>query len=164
MFRFFPASIELRQQPFLWADDLSTFDSILDLPFNIPIYGDHISLFCLLMFGLQFVYTWYTMRQQASSQSIPGMKFMMYFMPFMMLFMFNSMSAALNFYYFLSLCITMLQMVLIRKFTSEKKVRARMVAYDAKHKNTPQKKSKFQKRLEEMQRMTEEMQKQQNRR
>ena len=164
MFMFYPVAIELRQKSFLWCDDLSTYDSILDLGFNIPLYGDHVSLFCLLMFGMQFFYTWYTMKGQQMNAAMPGMKFMMYFMPFMMLFMFNSMAAGLNLYYFCSLSITMLQMVLIRKFTSEKKVRARMAAYDAKHKNTPQKKSKFQQRLEEMQRMTEEMQKQQNRR
>ena len=164
MFMFYPVAIELRQKPFLWCDDLSTYDSVLDLGFNIPLYGDHVSLFCLLMFGMQFFYTWYTMRGQQMNAAMPGMKFMMYFMPFMMLFMFNSMAAGLNLYYFCSLSITMLQMVLIRKFTSEKKVRARMAAYDAKHKNTPQKKSKFQKRLEEMQRMTEEMQKQQKKR
>ncbi len=163
MFMFYPVAIELRQKPFLWCQDLSTYDSILDLGFNIPLYGDHISLFCLLMFGMQFFYTWYTMRGQQTQASMPGMKFMMYFMPFMMLFMFNSMAAGLNLYYFCSLTITMLQMVLIRKFTSEKKVRARMAAYDNKHKNSPQKKSSFQKRLEQMQRMTEEMQKQQNR-
>ena len=161
MFMFYPVAIELRQKPFLWCDDLSTYDSILDLGFNIPLYGDHVSLFCLLMFGMQFFYTWYTMRGQQSNASMPGMKFVMYFMPFMMLFMFNSMAAGLNLYYFCSLSITMLQMVLIRKFTSEKKVRARMAAYDSKHKNAPAKKSTFQKRLEEMQRMTEEMQKQQ---
>ena len=164
MFMFYPVAIELRQKPFLWCNDLSTYDSVLDLGFNIPLYGDHVSLFCLLMFGMQFFYTWYTMRGQQMNAAMPGMKFMMYFMPFMMLFMFNSMAAGLNLYYFCSLSITMLQMVLIRKFTSEKKVRARMAAYDAKHKNTPQKKSKFQKRLEEMQRMTEEMQKQQKKR
>ena len=164
MFMFYPVAIELRQKSFLWCDDLSTYDSILDLGFNIPLYGDHISLFCLLMFGMQFFYTWYTMKGQNMNAGMPGMKFMMYFMPFMMLFMFNSMAAGLNLYYFCSLSITMLQMVLIRKFTSEKKVRARMAAYDAKHKNTPQKKSAFQKRLEEMQRMTEEMQKQQQKR
>lgn len=164
MFMFYPVAIELRQKPFLWCQDLSTYDSILDLGFNIPLYGDHVSLFCLLMFGMQFFYTWYTMRGQQAQANMPGMKFMMYFMPFMMLFMFNSMAAGLNLYYFCSLTITMLQMVLIRKFTSEKKVRARMAAYDNKHKNTPQKKSSFQKRLEQMQRMTEEMQKQQNRR
>ena len=165
MFMFYPVAIELRQKPFLWCDDLSTYDSVLDLGFNIPLYGDHVSLFCLLMFGMQFFYTWYTMRGQNMNAGLPGMKFMMYFMPFMMLFMFNSMAAGLNLYYFCSLSITMLQMVLIRKFTNEKKVRARMAAYDAKHKNGgPQKKSKFQQRMEEMQRMTEEMQKKQNKR
>ncbi len=160
MYRFFPASIELRQQSFLWADDLSTYDSILDLGFNIPMYGDHISLFCLLMFAMQMIYTVYTMQSQ-STQGMPGMKFMMYFMPFMMLFIFNSQSAALNLYYFLNLALTMLQMVLIRQFTSEKRVRARMVAYENNLKTKPQKKSKFQKRLEEMQKMSEQMQKQQ---
>lgn len=161
MFRFYPASIELRQQSFLWCDDLSTYDSILDLGFNIPLYGDHVSLFCLLMFGVQFFYTWYMMKSQDTS-AMPGMKFMMYFTPFMMLFLFNSQSAALNLYYFCSLSITMAQMILIRKFTNEKKVRARMAAYDAKQKKGgPQKKSKFQQRLEEMQKMTEEMQRQQ---
>ncbi|MCQ2261345.1 MAG: membrane protein insertase YidC [Bacteroidales bacterium] len=167
MFMFYPSAIELRQKHFLWCDDLSTYDSILDLGFNIPLYGDHVSLFCLLMFGMQFFYTWYTMRSQSGQATMPGMKFMMYFMPFMMLFMFNSMAAGVNLYYFFSLSLTMLQMILIRKFTSEKKIRARMAAYDAKNKNAkkgPQKKSKFQQRLEEMQKMTEEMQKQQNRR
>lgn len=167
MFRFYPASIELRQQPFLWCNDLSTYDSILDLGFNIPLYGDHVSLFCLLMFGVQFFYTWYTMRINGSTMNMPGMKFMMYFMPFMMLFLFNSQSAALNLYYFMSLSITMLQMILIRKFTSEKKVRARMAAYDIKSKDKPQKKSKFQARMEAMmkeaQRQQELQQKQQKR-
>ena len=160
MFRFFPASIELRQKPFLWCDDLSTYDSILDFGFNIPLYGDHFSLFCFLMFALQLFYTWYTMKGQPNT-GMPGMKFMMYFMPFMMLFMFNSMSAALNLYYFLSLSITMLQMILIRKFTNERKLRERMAAYDTKHSGKGAKKSKFQKRLEEIQKMSEQMQRQQ---
>lgn len=161
MFRFYPAAIELRQKPFLWCNDLSTYDSILDFGFNIPLYGDHISLFCLLMFGVQFFYTWYTMKTQNSGMAMPGMKFMMYFMPFMMLFLFNSQSAGLNLYYFFSLSLTMIQMILIRRFTSEKSVRARMAAYDAKHKNGgPQKKSKFQERMEKMQKMSEELEKQ----
>ncbi|MBQ0015940.1 MAG: membrane protein insertase YidC [Bacteroidales bacterium] len=160
MFRFYPASIELRQKPFLWCDDLSTYDSILNLNFNIPLYGDHVSLFCLLMFGVQFFYTWYTMKATAGQAQMPGMKFMMYFMPFMMLFLFNSQSAALNLYYFCSLSITMLQMILIRKFTSEKKVRARMAAYDIKNSNKPQKKSNFQKRMEQMMKEAEAAQKQ----
>lgn len=167
MFMFFPIAIELRQKPFLWCNDLSNYDSILDFGFNIPLYGDHISLFCLLMFGMQFFYTWYTMKQQAGTQSMPGMKFMMYFMPFMMLFIFNSQSAGLNLYYLISLTFTMCTMMLIRRFTSEKKVRARMAAYDLKHANDKgkkKKKSSFQQRLEELQKQAEQMQKQQNRR
>ena len=166
MFMFFPIAIELRQKPFLWCPDLSNYDSILDFGFNVPLYGDHISLFCLLMFGMQFFYTWYTMRQQAGTQSMPGMKFMMYFMPFMMLFIFNSQSAGLNLYYLVSLTFTMCTMMLIRRFTSEKKVRARMAAYDAKHAKDSgkgKKKSSFAKRLEELQRQAEQMQKQQKR-
>lgn len=167
MFMFFPIAIELRQKSFLWCPDLSNYDSILDFGFNIPLYGDHISLFCLLMFGMQFFYTWYTMKQQAGTQSMPGMKFMMYFMPFMMLFIFNSQSAGLNLYYLISLTFTMCTMMLIRRFTSEKKVRARMAAYDLKHANGKggkPKKSSFAKRLEELQKQAEQMQKQQNRR
>ena len=164
MFRFYPASIELRQQPFLWCDDLSSYDSILNLPFNIPLYGDHVSLFCLLMFAMQFLYTVYTMKQQQGQASMPGMKFMMYFMPFMMLFIFNSQSAALNIYYFFNLLLSMATMFLIRAIMTEDKVRARMAKAEAAGKGKPQKKSKFQQRLEEMQRMSEEMQKQQQRR
>jgi YidC/Oxa1 family membrane protein insertase len=164
MFMFYPQSVELRQKHFLWCDDLSTYDSILDLGFNIPLYGDHVSLFCLLMFGMQFFYTWYTMRSNQGQASMPGMKFVMYFMPFMMLFMFNSMAAALTLYYFVSLSLTMLQMILIRKFTNEKKVRARMAAYYQKHGNKPAKKSNFQKRLEQAQKMAEEAQRQQQKR
>ena len=163
MFMFFPIAIELRQKPFLWCPDLSNYDSILDFGFNIPLYGDHISLFCLLMFGMQFFYTWYTMKQQAGQASMPGMKFMMYFMPFMMLFIFNSQSAGLNLYYLISLTFTMCTMMLIRRFTSEKKVRARMAAYDQKHANDKgkkKKKSSFQQRLEELQKQAEQMQKQ----
>ncbi len=170
MFMFFPIAIELRQKPFLWCDDLSTYDSILDFGFNIPLYGDHVSLFCLMMFGMQFFYTWYTMRNQNMGAQMKGMKFVMYFMPFMMLFIFNSQSAGLNLYYLASLTFTMATMMLIRRFTSEKKVRAHMAAYDAKHANDKgkgKKKSSFAKRLEELQKQAEQMQKQkeqQNRR
>ena len=161
MYRFYPASIELRQKGFLWCNDLSSYDSILDLGFNIPFYGDHVSLFCLLMFGMQFFYTWFTMKQQ-TQESMPGMKFMMYFMPFMMLFIFNSQSAALNIYYFFNLVLSMAQMYGIRLFITEEKVRNRMARVEASTKNKPQKKSKFQQRLEEMQRMNEELQRQRN--
>ena len=161
MFMFFPIAIELRQKSFLWADDLSTYDSVLDFGFNIPLYGDHFSLFCFLMFGMQFFYTWYTMRNQNMGAGMPGMKFVMYFMPFMMLFIFNSQSAGLNLYYLISLTFTMVTMMLIRRFTSERKVRARMAAYDQKHANDKGKKKKgsFQRRFEEMQKMAEQMQK-----
>ena len=164
MFRFFPASIELRQQSFLWADDLSTYDSILNLPFNIPFYGNHISLFCLLMTVAQLVYTHISMKQQAQTQTMPGMKFMMYFMPIMMLFIFNSFSAALNYYYFISLCFTFLQMFIIRKTIDDKKVLQRLEANAKK----PLKKSKWQQRIENLEKQNQailaERQKQQQRR
>ena len=161
MFRFYPASIELRQKSFLWCDDLSSYDSILNLPFNIPLYGDHVSLFCLLMFAMQFLYTVYTMKQQQSQVTMPGIKFMMYFMPFMMLFIFNSQSAALNIYYFFNLLFSMAQMFGIRAIMTEERVRAKMAKAELAAKGKPQKKSKFQQRLEQMQKMSEEMQKQQ---
>lgn len=164
MFRFFPASIELRQQSFLWADDLSTYDSILNLPFNIPFYGNHISLFCLLMTAAQLIYTHISMKQQAQTQTMPGMKFMMYFMPIMMLFIFNSFSAALNYYYFISLCFTFLQMFIIRKTIDEKKVLQRLEANAKK----PLKKSKWQQRIEALEKQNqailEERKQQQQRR
>ncbi|MCR5822323.1 MAG: membrane protein insertase YidC [Bacteroidales bacterium] len=166
MFMFFPISIELRQKSFLWCNDLSTYDSILDFGFNIPLYGDHISLFCLLMFGMQLFQTWYSMKGQNMNAQMPGMKFMMYFMPFFMLFIFNSQSAGLNLYYFISLCFTVAVMVLARKLTTRKKVLARMAEYDAKHANgkgKPAKKSSFQKRLEELQKQADAMQRDQNR-
>lgn len=164
MFRFFPASIELRQQSFLWADDLSTYDSIINLPFNIPFYGNHVSLFCLLMTVAQLVYTHISMKQQAQTQTMPGMKFMMYFMPIMMLFIFNSFSAALNYYYFISLCFTFLQMFIIRKTIDEKKVLQRLEANAKK----PLKKSKWQQRIEALEKQNqailEERKQQQQRR
>lgn len=145
MFRFFPASIELRQQKFLWADDLSSYDSILNLPFTIPFYGDHVSLFALLMAGANFFYTKVTMSQNSSTQ-MPGMKYVFYLMPIMMLGLLNSYSSALNYYYFLSIVITFIQMWLIRKTVDDAKVYAKI----QENKKKPVKKSKFQERLEEM--------------
>ena len=164
MFRFFPASIELRQQSFLWADDLSSYDSILDLPFNIPFYGSHVSLFCLLMTIAQLFYTRITMKQQAQTNSMPGMKFMMYFMPVMMLFILNSFSAALNYYYLISLCFTFLQMFIIQKSIDPEKVLKRLEANSKK----PMKKSKWQQRIEALEKQNQailaERAKQKNRR
>jgi len=161
MFRFIPTAVELRQQPFLWCDDISNYDSILDFGFTVPLYGDHMSLFCILMFAMQMLQMWYSMKSTPQQANMPGMKFMMYFMPFMMLFMLNSQSAALNIYYGFSLLCSLAMMYLIRKFTSEKKVRARMAAYQLKQqsKKNSGKKSKWAARLEQMQKMAEAQQK-----
>lgn len=145
MFFFFPTSIELRQESFLWATDLSTYDSILDLPFEIPFYGAHVSLFCLLMTITTIIST--SMNQQAmSSQSMPGMKTMMYLMPVMFLFILNSYSSGLSYYYFLANVITIGQTYLIRYFVDEDKIKLQLQA----NKKKPVQKSNFQKRLEDM--------------
>jgi YidC/Oxa1 family membrane protein insertase len=147
MFRFFPSSIELRQQAFLWAHDLSSYDSILDLPFNIPFYGDHVSLFTLLMTVSTVIYT-YMNNQMMGSQSnqLPGMKTMMYLMPIMFLGIFNNYASGLSYYYFLANIITFGQMIAFRYMVNEDKVRAKIQANKKKPKK---KKSSFQKRLEE---------------
>ena len=156
VFRFFPSSIELRQQPFLWADDLSTYDSILDLGFNIPFYGDHVSLFTLLMTVTTILYTYINNKQMAATnqQGMKGMKVMMYIMPIMFLGLFNSYSAGLSYYYMLVNIITFLQMYLFRVFTDEDKLRKKIEL--AKQK--PQKTSRFQKRLEELQKQQQQTQ------
>ena len=162
MFRFFPASIELRGKSFLWSDDLSSYDSILDLPFNIPFYGDHISLFCLLMVVVLFGYSYMNYKQTAATQpQMPGMKFMtVYMMPIMMLFWFNDYSSGLCYYYLLSNIITMLMMFGIRALVDDDKVRA---SISTKMANTKGKKSRFQQRYDELMRQQEELQKRQKR-
>ncbi|MBR6439530.1 MAG: membrane protein insertase YidC [Bacteroidales bacterium] len=149
IFRFFPASIELRQQPFLWADDLSTYDSVLDLGFNIPFYGDHVSLFTLLMTITTILYTYINNKQMAATQQqgMKGMKVMMYLMPIMFLGLFNSYSSGLSYYYMLVNIITFLQMYLFRIFMDDEKLRKKIELA----KQRPVKKSAFQKRLEELQ-------------
>ena len=161
MFRFFPASIELRGQSFLWADDLSSYDSVLNLPFNIPFYGDHVSLFCLLMSVALFIFSYINYNQSSASQpQMAGMKFMMvYMMPTMMIFWFNDYSSGLNYYYFLSSLLSMAQTFLIRTMVDDNKVHAMIQANAAK--NTKGKKSRFQQRYEELMRQQEEMQKHQ---
>ena len=162
MFRFFPASIELRQQKFLWADDLSAYDSIIDFGVNVPLLGDHLSLFALLMAATMFFYSRMTSSQMSDDPNMAGMKFMsLYMMPIMMFFICNNLSAALSYYYLLSNIITMGMTWYIRKYiVTEDKVRADMMLNAHK----PQKKSKWQMRLEEAQRMQQQMQQQQNRR
>lgn len=143
MFRFFPVSIELRQEAFLWATDLSTYDSILNLPFKIPLYGDHVSLFTLLMTASTLL----TMKMTSSSpgQDQPGMKMMMYMMPIMFMFMLNNFSAGLTYYYFLANILTYLQNIISKRFIDADKVLATL----EENRKKPLKKSKWQQRLEE---------------
>lgn len=151
LFAFIPASIELRQESFLWATDLSTYDSIWDfgyVPFVNWAYGDHVSLFAALMFVSTIIYTWMNsslMPQQGSAQ-MPGMKFMMYFMPVIFLAVMNRYAAGLSWYYFLANMFTFLQNFIIKKVVSDAKIRAQLEANMKK----PAKVSNFQKRLEEM--------------
>ena len=160
MFWFFPASIELRQQSFLWASDLSSYDSIFNLPFSIPFYGDHVSLFCLLMAITNLIYTHINMANTMSSgQQMPGMKMMMYLMPVMFLFIFNGYASGLSYYYFISTLITIGQTYLMRLFIDEKALLAKLNE-KVKNNKTP-KKSGFMARLEEAQRKQMEMQRQQ---
>jgi YidC/Oxa1 family membrane protein insertase len=147
MFRFFPSSIELRQQSFLWAHDLSSYDSILDLPFNIPFYGSHVSLFTLLMTISTIIYTKINNKLMGSSTGqMPGMKTMMYIMPIMFLGIFNNFASALSYYYFLANIMTFAQMYLIRKTIDEEKIHQQILMQKTK----PVKKSKFQRKLEEL--------------
>jgi YidC/Oxa1 family membrane protein insertase len=147
LFNFFPASIELRQQGFLWASDLSTYDSIHNFGFNVFWYGDHVSLFALLMTGSTLLYTWSNSQLMGTSNQMPGMKWMMYLMPIMFLGFMNSYSAGLSWYYFLANMITFGQTWIMQKY---------VIDHDALHakiqenKKKPVKQSKFQQRLEQM--------------
>lgn len=153
MFRFFPASIELRQQSFLWADDLSTYDSILSLPFSIPAYGTHVSLFTILMAASTMIYTAINSKQMPQQQGMPSMKLMMYLFPVMMLFFMNSLPAGLSYYYLLANVISILQMTLFKSvFVNEGKIRAQLEL----NMRTPKKKSKWQQRLEDMQKQQQQ--------
>ena len=159
MFSFFPSCIELRGQHFLWATDLSAPDAIISWSANIPLvteyFGNHISLFCLLMTATNIIYTYINM--QNSPQTMPGMKWMMYLMPVFFLIFFNNYAAGLSYYYFLSLLITIIQTYAVRHFIKEDDVRKAM----AKAAQKPKKKSGFMARLEEMQRQQQQMLKEQ---
>ena len=133
LFFFVPNAIELRQQSFLWAPDLSAYDDLLNWGFNIPLLGDHISLFCLLFSVTNILNTWYMMKQQdTGQQQMPGMKIMMYLMPVMFIFIFNNYSSGLNYYYFISGLISILIMMVLRKTTDENKLLAILEANKAK--------------------------------
>ena len=158
MFRFFPASIELRSEAFLWADDLSAYDSIYDLPFEIPFYGDHISLFTLLMTISTLLYT--RMNSQMASGQMAQMKWMMYLMPIMFLGFFNNYAAGLSYYYFLANMFTFSQQFFMKKFIDEDAILRQL----EENKKKPKKKSNFQKKLEEMQKRQEQKLKNKNKR
>ena len=151
MFRFFPASIELRQKSFLWADDLSSYDSIMSLPFEIPFYGAHVSLFTLLMAVSTILYT--RMNTQAMGGQMAQMKWMMYLMPVMFLGFFNNYASALSYYYFLANMFTFGQQFFMKRFIDEDAILAQI---EANKKKPAKPKSKFQKKLEEMQRRQEQ--------
>lgn len=163
LFAFFPNAIELRQQSFLWASDLSTYDAIIEWKANIPIIswalGNHISLFCLLMTATNIVYTKFNMdATNTGQQQMPGMKWMMYLMPLIFLFVLNDYPSGLTYYYFISTLITILLTIAFRYFVNEEKLLAKLEANKAK----PKKKSGFMARLEEAQRMQQQQLREQN--
>lgn len=158
MFRFFPSNIELRQQSFLWADDLSSYDSIYHLGFSIPLYGDHISLFTLMMAITTMGYTYMSSGNmpETNQPGMPNMKVMMYIFPVMMIFFFNNYSSGLTYYYFLSTLISIIQMWVIKAyFIDEEKILSKLEANKAK----PKKQSKFQAKLAEMAKQQQQMKK-----
>jgi len=162
LFMFFPSAIELRHESFLWAHDLSTYDAVISwntyIPLITPYFGNHISLFCLLMAIVNIVYTKYNMEMtNTGQQQMPGMKMMMYFMPIMMLVFFNQYASGLTYYYFISTLITVLQTLAFRFFINEDKLLAKLEA----NKKKPMKKSGLMKRLEDAQKMQEEQLKKQ---
>ena len=153
MFSFFPASIELRQESFLWATDLSAYDSIWSWSGHIPLiteyFGNHVSLFCLLMTATSIVYTKLNMASSAGNEQIPGMKWMMYLMTVAFMFMFNNYASGLSYYYFISTLISIIQTYAIRGMVDEKKMLAELHA--KRNSKKPVKKSGFMARLEKMQ-------------
>jgi YidC/Oxa1 family membrane protein insertase len=158
VFRFFPSSFALRQQGFLWAEDLSSYDEIFRWTTEVPvlssIYGNHISLFTLLMAVTTLIYTHYNSAnmQQPSQPGMPNMKVIMYFFPVMMIFFFNSYSSGLSYYYFISTLASILIMLGIKQFfVDEEKLKAKMAARQAENAGGKKKKSKFQERLEALQ-------------
>jgi YidC/Oxa1 family membrane protein insertase len=160
MYYFFPTSIELRQESFLWANDLSTYDSIANLPFSIPFYGDHVSLFTLLMTASSLFLALYNRNMTAQDPNNPMMKWMPYIFPFLLIGVFNKMAAALTFYYFFSNTISIVQQFIIQKYIiNEKAIHAQI----QENKNKPATPSKWAARLEQMQKAQVEKTKQQPR-
>ena len=158
LFSFFPVAFALRQKSFLWADDLSSYDSVLELGFNIPFYGDHISLFPILASVAIFFYTMMTAGQQSAPQQpgMPNMKVIMYIMPFMMLVFFNNYASGLSLYYFVSNVLTIILMLVIKNFiVDDEKILAKI----EENKKKPQKKGGFSARLQQAMEQAEQQKK-----
>jgi YidC/Oxa1 family membrane protein insertase len=159
LFTFFPSAFDLRQKSFLWADDLSSYDTIAELPFHIPFYGDHVSLFPILASIAIFVYMMMTMGQNMQQQQQPGMpnmKFLMYLSPLFMLVFFNNYASGLSLYYFISNLITIGIMLVIKNFIiDEDKIHAKIQVKKA----TPKKQNKFQRKMAEMMEQAEQQKK-----
>lgn len=154
---FVPSAIELRQQSFLWADDLSTYDAFINFPFHIPFLGNHLSLFCLLMTATNILNTKYSMSMQdtGAQPQMAAMKWMMYLMPVLFLFVLNDYPSGLNYYYFVSTLISVITMIVLRRTTDEVKL---LAILEAKKKDPKQmKKTGFAARLEAMQKQSEQM-------
>lgn len=168
LFNFVPNAIELRGEKFLWADDLSAYDDVINWGFHIPLLGDHLSIFCVLFCATNIINTIISMRQQKNQMSseqasqMKMMQYMMYFMPVMFFFMFNSYSSGLCYYYFLSGLTSILIMWYLRKSTDDKKLLAQLEAYRETHKNDPKKLSGMAARLEALQKQQEMMRQMQN--
>ena len=163
LFLFVPSAIELRQQSFLWADDLSAYDDLISWSVNLPLLGNHISLFCLLMSATNILNTWFMQKIQPPMQQQEGMKFFkwfMYLMPVIFIFVLNDYPSGLNYYYFLSTVFSIGINYILMRIVTPAKVRAQL----EKNLLKPKKKSSFMSRLEEMQKAQEEMQKNQRRR
>lgn len=155
LFMFVPTAIELRQQSFLWASDLSTYDALITWNAHIPFIGNHLSLFCLLFSITNILNTMYTMKQQDTGQSMPGMKIMMYAMPIMFIFILNDYASGLNYYYFISALISIIIMIVLKKTVSDEKILAQL---EANMKNPKKKKkSGFMARMEAMQKEQERL-------
>jgi YidC/Oxa1 family membrane protein insertase len=170
MFFFVPNAIQLRGESFLWMDDLSTYDPIVEWDTNIWGIGDHLSLTCILFCAAQLIYTWISMRQQKDqmvgqqAEQMKMMQWMMYIMPLMFFFIFNDYSSGLNFYYFISLFMSAAIMWTLRKTTNDEKLLAILEANYQANKNNPKKASGLAARLEAMQKQADAMREQQRNR
>ena len=159
LFYFFPGAIELRQQSFLWAPDLSTYDDVINWGVHIPLLGDHLSLFCLLFSVSNIINTYIMMKQQdtGANPQMAAMKWMMYLMPVMFIFIFNSYSSGLNYYYFISGLISIIIMMVLRKTTDEAALLAKLEARMLANKNNPKKRSGMMEKLAALQKEQERM-------